>query len=689
MLIERRPSGRQRWRAVYHRLPLPASAKKLLAVIYRRALLPAARALRGVLQPMKTFADPAPSSQPAPQPQQAGLADYIIWGAIDWDLRHQRPQQLAQVLSATGRRVIYVSASLIHAPQAGFELESLDQTQRLFQVKLFARGAPFIYAAAPDAALVRQLCRSIGEVLLWAGSARVISLVQHPFWCDIAGELPNSRLIYDCMDHHQGFGDNGPSILQLEQRLVRNADVRLFTSDWLAEQWPAQANETRAILRNAADFTQFCTPPVSIYRDRLQRKVIGYYGAIAHWFDQALVARIAEAFPQHVVLLIGADTVGARAQLSGYANVEFTGEVPYATLPYYLHGFDVGIVPFHITALTLATNPVKVYEYLSAGKPVVSVDLPEMQQFGSLVQVGRDGPAFIAAITRALLPATTEQIAQRQAFAARQTWTHRADALITLAERRDHAACISVIVVTYNNLALTRACLDSLEHDSEGPELEIIVVDNASSDGTAEFLSQWAADSGQTIVLNTDNRGFAAANNQGLAIANGEYLVLLNNDTQVTSGWASTLRRHLQRNPELGLIGPVTNNIGNQARIDIDYTNLADMPQAARRFTCRHLGEVVRLPTLAFFCVMMPRSTYTRIGPLDEVYGRGFFEDDDYCRRVEHAGLVNACARDAFIHHQLSASFALMNRDERQALFERNKAIYEAKWGPWVPHEYE
>ncbi|MCQ3825395.1 glycosyltransferase, partial [Streptococcus agalactiae] len=91
------------------------------------------------------------------------------------------------------------------------------------------------------------------------------------------------------------------------------------------------------------------------------------------------------------------------------------GEVPYATLPYYLHGFDVCIVPFHITALTLATNPVKVYEYLSAGKPVVSVDLPEMQQFGTLVQVGHDGTAFIAAITRALLPSTAEQIAQRQA----------------------------------------------------------------------------------------------------------------------------------------------------------------------------------------------------------------------------------------------------------------------------------
>jgi GT2 family glycosyltransferase/glycosyltransferase involved in cell wall biosynthesis len=575
------------------------------------------------------------------------------------------------------------------ASHAGFELEALDQEHRLFQVHLFTRGAPLIYAAAPSTAQVQQLCSSIGEVLLWAGCARVISLVQHPFWCDVAAELPDSRLIYDCMDHHQGFGDNAADILLLEQRLVRDADIRLFTSDWLAQQWPVQANRPSAVLRNAADFSQFSSVPASIYRDRLQRSVIGYYGAIADWFDHALVVQIAKAFPQHVVLLIGADTVGVRARLRGCPNVEFIGEVPYTELPYYLHGFDLCIVPFKVTPLTLATNPVKVYEYLSAGKPVVTVDLPEMQQFGEQVQVARDTPGFIAAIAQALVPSTIEQIAQRQAFAAQQTWAHRADTLITLAEHSEHAPRTSVIVVTYNNLALTRACLDSLERNRESPALEIIVVDNASSDGSAEFLTEWAAGSGQTLILNTDNRGFAAANNQGLAVANGDYLALLNNDTQVTSGWASTLQRHLQRHPEIGLIGPVTNNIGNQAKVDIDYASLVDMPQAARRYTCRHLGEVVRLPTLAFFCVMMPRSTYTRIGPLDEAYGRGFFEDDDYCRRVEQAGLVSACARDVFIHHHLSASFKLMHQGERLALFERNKALYEAKWGPWVPHEHE
>lgn len=674
-----------RWRMAYHRLPLPTKMKALLSTVRHKVLLRGIRKLRRALTLAQPFASPSIS----PGEQFDELPDYIVWGAIDWNFRYQRPQQLAQGLSVTGRRVIYVDATLTDAAGAGFTLHSLDEGGRLFRISLFAAGAPVIYAGAPSALLVRQLCRGIGEVLVWARSKRVISLVQHPFWYEVARELPNSRLVYDCIDHHQGFSDNTPDILELEQRLVDNADLRLFTSEWLARKWVPQGDKTSSVIRNAADFASFANRPESVYQDPQQRRVIGYFGAIASWFDHELVASIAQAFPQHAILLIGADTVGAAGHLRRYSNVEFIGEVSYSELPYYVHGFDLCILPFRIIELTLATNPVKVYEYLAAGKPVVSVELPEMQQFGPLVDLARNHDEFVAAIRRALAVPAREQELQRQAFAARQCWKHRVNALTVFAEAREHDALTSIVVVTHNNLALTRACLGSIEANADGQELEIIVVDNASRDGSAEFLTEWAANRGHKVILNEVNRGFAAANNQGLQIARGDYLVLLNNDTQVTSGWLATLRRHLQRNPRLGLIGPVTNNIGNQARVDIRYTNLADMPHAARRYTCRHLGESFPLPTLAFFCVMLRRSTYVRVGALDEAYGLGFFEDDDYCRRVEAIGMFSACARDVFIHHHLSATFGLMDAIERRALFEKNKAIYEARWGAWKLHSHE
>ncbi|MFP3548918.1 hypothetical protein SB748_36625, partial [Rhizobium sp. SIMBA_035] len=71
--------------------------------------------------------------------------------------------------------------------------------------------------------MVQQLRRSIGELLSWAHSSQVISLVQHPFWAPVAGALPASRLVYDCMDDHQGFGNNAPDLLQLEHELLREA----------------------------------------------------------------------------------------------------------------------------------------------------------------------------------------------------------------------------------------------------------------------------------------------------------------------------------------------------------------------------------------------------------------------------------------------------------------------------------
>ncbi|MGI8559866.1 MAG: glycosyltransferase family 2 protein [Luteimonas sp.] len=71
---------------------------------------------------------------------------------------------------------------------------------------------------------------------------------------------------------------------------------------------------------------------------------------------------------------------------------------------------------------------------------------------------------------------------------------------------------------------------------------------------------------------------------------------------------------------------------------------------------------------------------------MDEAFGIGFFQDDDYCRRVEQAGFTIACAEDVFIHQHLSASFEKLGADHKQSLFEQNRIIYEAKWGEWKPH---
>ena len=85
---------------------------------------------------------------------------------------------------------------------------------------------------------------------------------------------------------------------------------------------------------------------------------------------------------------------------------------------------------------------------------------------------------------------------------------------------------------------------------------------------------------------------------------------------------------------------------------------------------------------------MITRAAFDRVGELDERFGLGFFEDDDYCRRLEQAGFEVLCAEDVFVHHHLSASFDKLKSQAKQALFDKNRAIYESKWGPWRPHQY-
>lgn len=630
-----------------------------------------------------------------PRPAQMLLAqplerqrDFFVWAVIDWHFRIQRPQHLARELAVAGHRVFYMSNHFIDHAEPGYSVEPLDGEGRLFQIRLHVQGSPAIYHAAPDAKARSQLRASIGMLLAWTQSRACVSLIQHPYWLETARILPNQRTVYDCMDHHGGFADNSEEVLSREHELMRDADLLVVTSDWLHTE-AGKYNPHRMMIRNACQYEHFATCPERVFVDTRGRQVIGYYGAIAEWFDLELLEKVARRFSDCLVLMVGADTCGARQRLQSLDNVEFTGEVPYASLPYYLEGFDVCLLPFHVIPLTLATNPVKVYEYLSAGKEVVSIALPEIRQFGDLVRTGADHVTFLDEVGNALqTEPDASQIARRRTFAAEQTWAHRVQDLVQGVEALSGPR-VSVVVVTYNNLDLTKACLHSLETYSDYTNLEVIVVDNASADDTPAFLRTWVEDgNGRHVVLNADNRGFAAANNQGLALATGDYLVMLNNDTYVTPGWIATLVGHLRHSDKLGMLGPVTNNIGNEARIEIRYDSMDEMLKVAADYTSRHAGQLTPLRTAAFFCVMLPRTVYEKVGPLDEVFGIGFFEDDDYCRRVEQAGWTIACADDVFVHHNLSASFNKLKQEKRQALFEDNKAIYEAKWGAWIPHKY-
>ena len=249
---------------------------------------------------------------------------------------------------------------------------------------------------------------------------------------------------------------------------------------------------------------------------------------------------------------------------------------------------------------------------------------------------------------------------------------------------------ISILILTYNNLSITQICLHSIYCNTTYPNFEIIVVDNASSDATPDWLKIFCeTHPNMKVILNSDNRGFSAGNNQAACAATGQYLVFLNNDTIVTRGWLERLLDHIQKDPQIGLIGPVTNSTGNEARIPVNYVRPSEMESFADKLAEQMSGRSFNIRMLAFYCVMTRKDQFEAIGGLDERFGVGMFEDDDLSRRYQKQGYKIVCAENVFIHHFQGASFGKLKSIQYNKLFEENRQKYEQKWGqPWQPYKF-
>jgi glycosyltransferase involved in cell wall biosynthesis len=238
--------------------------------------------------------------------------------------------------------------------------------------------------------------------------------------------------VYHCSDDLSRVRGFPPSLPSLEAELCRRADLVVTTSQTLCEARRAYNPNTHWI-PNGVDVEHFlrsgAAAPAPELR-QLKKPVIGFVGGLSEWVDTRLVATLAQRRPDWGFVLVGPAGGADLRSLRTLDNVALLGPRPYADLPRYLAGLDVALIPFLQNELTWHADPIKVYEYLAAGLPVVATDLPALRRLSHVVRLAHP-EEFEQQIEAAL---NDNGRAERQAEAARHSWASRFAAFEALLE---------------------------------------------------------------------------------------------------------------------------------------------------------------------------------------------------------------------------------------------------------------
>lgn len=365
----------------------------------------------------------------------------VTFPIITWDFRWQRPQHIVSRLRDNGYSVVYLAMSLTPLQrrfrsyrEAGAALQFNSLATDVSQIWLHSRQPVNVYV---DSLVGDDLANIVDGMVALLNELKpdsITYLIQFPGWWPVAAALKEKfggSVVFDCMDDHGGFSTNTADALKTESHLIKAADL-VVTSSALLEERCTKENANTIQVKNGTEFEHFADPKPNGLLDHLAAfPIIGYYGAISDWFDMDLVAYCARMRPNWNFVLIGA-TFGAELKsVEALSNVHFLGEKPYKDLPGFLAYFDVCTIPFKIIPLTLATNPVKFYEYLSAGKPVVSVKLPELVPYAEHCYLAATPEEFLSQLELALSErGDMEKVTRRLHLARENSWDSRVKLLL-------------------------------------------------------------------------------------------------------------------------------------------------------------------------------------------------------------------------------------------------------------------
>lgn len=280
-----------------------------------------------------------------------------------------------------------------------------------------------------QAAFVRRKMQAHGfgnETVLWCYS---------PSSADITAHLPHKYLIYDCVDRHSAYqGHLTPAVVDgMERDLACGADMVFSTAVGLHETL-RQYHPDAQMIPNGAAYEIFSR--VQTERDslpcpeemkNLPHPVFGFVGMLQECIDYDLLEALAKERPDATIFCIGRTLPGVSLdRFKPYANVVFRGLVPQTALPAYIAQFDVCLNVFRAGALSRDVSPLKFYEYLATGKPVVSTREPlQVEDFQDVVYIAQDRAAFLRLCNQAAQENDPEKVQKRLQYGAQCSWSER------------------------------------------------------------------------------------------------------------------------------------------------------------------------------------------------------------------------------------------------------------------------
>jgi GT2 family glycosyltransferase/glycosyltransferase involved in cell wall biosynthesis len=607
-----------------------------------------------------------------PEAGTSRLPDFVVIAQESWNQVERRNQLLVRALAERNPRTRFLFAEQPFRPR---ELHHWRRPR-------LRRLAPNIWAVrlirpVPDRA--SQVLSDKAEAAQLRRAMRKAHLTQHLLWtqdpraASLVDLLPIAGVVYDLTDDWAAF-ESDPVRRAIVQRRIEalgtRADLVLACSRTLekgARAWSSRLE----YLPNAVEGPG---PALAAPADVavLPRPLLGYAGTLhSARLDVDLLVGSARQRPDWSFAFLGPDLLeqADRERLWALPNAHNLGVRPHAAVRSYIETFDVCLLPNLDNEFTRSLDPLKLYEYLAAGRPVVATPVGETSDLKDHILLAKTVDELVAAAERAMAEDGPEAVAGRKAAVSGATWGARAAAIESALGRSapqpaEHE--VSVVIVSFNTRELLERCLEGVRAQ-EGVDLQVIVVDNASADGSSEMVRERFPE--VELIQMGENAGFAKANNVAFDRCRGTYVLLLNSDAFLARGAISELVAAAERHYAAGAVGPrLLNTDGTLQRSAWPFPSPGRLALEAVGLhrPLRRIGLLEDLGTWAHdeertvdfligACLLLRAEALAEAGGFDETFWL-YGEEADLQRRLADRGWAVVLTPGAEATHVGSAS---------------------------------